>query len=172
MSTWYSKHVEENISRINNIKCITLVFCMIKSWCTVRETLSYVWSCWFISIFVLSHASSTAISAHITLLLLTTLRNFLLLPYTHIYTCIYTNNCTVIRHNDKQLVITYIFRFFSAFLQGRKMTKKGRHIHGVYHTLFIIVSNYRVLVFTHIFTYLAAWKIDYFKFLFLAKNSC
>ena len=39
MSTWYSKHVEENIWRINNIKCITLVFCMIKSWCTVRETL-------------------------------------------------------------------------------------------------------------------------------------
>ena len=26
MSTWYSKHVEENIWRINNIKCITLVF--------------------------------------------------------------------------------------------------------------------------------------------------
>ena len=30
MSTWYSKHVEENIWRINNIKCITLVFCMVK----------------------------------------------------------------------------------------------------------------------------------------------
>ena len=29
MSTWYSKHVEENIWRINNIKCITLVFCMV-----------------------------------------------------------------------------------------------------------------------------------------------
>ena len=40
MSTWYSKHVEENIWRINNIKCITLVFCMINSWCTVRETWS------------------------------------------------------------------------------------------------------------------------------------
>jgi len=40
MSTWYSKHVEENIWRTNNIKCITLVFCMINSWCTVRETLS------------------------------------------------------------------------------------------------------------------------------------
>ena len=26
MSTWYSKHVEESIWRINNIKCITLVF--------------------------------------------------------------------------------------------------------------------------------------------------
>jgi len=26
MSTWYSKHVEENIWRINSIKCITLVF--------------------------------------------------------------------------------------------------------------------------------------------------
>ena len=26
MSTWYSKHVEENMWRINNIKCITLVF--------------------------------------------------------------------------------------------------------------------------------------------------
>ena len=26
MSTWYSKHVEENIWRINNIKCITLIF--------------------------------------------------------------------------------------------------------------------------------------------------
>ena len=37
MSTWYSKHVEENIWRINNIKCITLVFCMINSWCTVRN---------------------------------------------------------------------------------------------------------------------------------------
>jgi len=34
MSTWYSKHVEENIWRINNIKCITLVFCMIiYVWC-------------------------------------------------------------------------------------------------------------------------------------------
>ena len=31
MSTWYSKHVEENIWRINNIKCITLVFCMINA---------------------------------------------------------------------------------------------------------------------------------------------
>ena len=31
MSTWYSKHVEENIWRINNIKCITLVFCMINN---------------------------------------------------------------------------------------------------------------------------------------------
>ena len=40
MSIWYSKHVEENIWRINNIKCITLVFCMVNSWCTVRETLS------------------------------------------------------------------------------------------------------------------------------------
>ena len=43
MSTWCSKHVEENIWRINNIKCITLVFCMVNSWCTVRETLSYLW---------------------------------------------------------------------------------------------------------------------------------
>ena len=42
MSTWYSKHVEEsnNIWRINNIQCITLVFYMVNSWCTVRETLS------------------------------------------------------------------------------------------------------------------------------------
>jgi len=30
MSTWYSKHVEENIWRINNIRCITLVFCMVE----------------------------------------------------------------------------------------------------------------------------------------------
>jgi len=41
MSTWYSKHVEENIRRINNIKCITLVFLV---WSihdvTVRKTLS------------------------------------------------------------------------------------------------------------------------------------
>ena len=42
MSTCCSKHVEENIWRINNIKCIMLVFCMINSWCTVRETLSYL----------------------------------------------------------------------------------------------------------------------------------
>ena len=46
MSTCYSKHVEENIWRINNIECITLVFCMINSWCTVRETLrSYIVFC-------------------------------------------------------------------------------------------------------------------------------
>ena len=44
MSTWGSKHVEENsILWINNSQCIKYI---INSWCTVRKTSSYKYSYW------------------------------------------------------------------------------------------------------------------------------
>ena len=40
MSTWYSKHVEENIWRINNIKFITLVFLVWSEYATSDKRLN------------------------------------------------------------------------------------------------------------------------------------
>jgi len=47
MSPWCLKHVEEsNILRINNSQCIKFGnYCTVNSWCTVRKTLSWIYSC-------------------------------------------------------------------------------------------------------------------------------